>query len=78
MKIVFDEKYGAEKRQYVDWYLPESENFDLLIWFHGGGLESGSRKDISFARDLVKNNTACVLLNTRCISTHNVLVFINE
>lgn len=56
MKIVFDEKYGAEKRQYVDWYLPESENFDLLIWFHGGGLEGGSRKDISFAEDLVKNN----------------------
>ena len=29
----------------LDLHMPESEEFDLFIYFHGGGLEMGSRKD---------------------------------
>ena len=32
--------YGKLPEQLVDLYLPDSQEFDLLVWFHGGGLES--------------------------------------
>ncbi len=46
MKTVFDIPYveNASPMQLLDVYLPEGEGFDTLIWFHGGGLEAGSRK----------------------------------
>lgn len=56
MKTILDENYGKEKYEKLDWYLPETDEFDLMIWFHGGGLNSGSRKDVAFYEDLVKNN----------------------
>ncbi len=31
--------------QYLDLYLPESETFDLFVYFHGGGLEKGDKGD---------------------------------
>ena len=29
----------------LDIYTPDTNNFETIIWFHGGGLETGSRKD---------------------------------
>ena len=29
----------------LDLYLPDTDNFDLFVYFHGGGLEKGSRND---------------------------------
>ena len=42
MKVINDIKYANRDNAYFDLYLPESDSFDLLIWFHGGGLEEGS------------------------------------
>lgn len=43
----------------LDLHLPENDNFDLFIYFHGGGLEGGSRKGVEvFAKTLAKNNIA--------------------
>lgn len=54
MRTFFDLKYSNTESALIDLYLPDSDNFDLVIWFHGGGLESGNRKGINFAEDLVK------------------------
>lgn len=47
MKAYLDLPYveNASEMQKLDIYLPEAEQFDTLIWLHGGGLETGSRKD---------------------------------
>ena len=36
---------NATDMQKLDIHLPEKEHFDTLIWLHGGGLETGGRKD---------------------------------
>ena len=46
MKQIPDIPYledGREEHR-LDIYLPEHENFDTVLWFHGGGLEEGNRK----------------------------------
>ena len=44
---------------YLDLHLPESEEFDLLVYFHGGGLENGSKKVVeAFANTLIKREIA--------------------
>ena len=47
MKEILDLFYTEEKNaaQMLDLYLPAGEGFPVLVYFHGGGLESGSRKD---------------------------------
>lgn len=40
MEIIEDIVYGNEK---LDLYLPENKEFDLFVYFHGGGLERGSK-----------------------------------
>ncbi|MBR1983759.1 MAG: alpha/beta hydrolase [Clostridia bacterium] len=44
---------------HVDLHLPEIDEFDLFIYFHGGGLERGTHKKAEvFAKTLAKNNIA--------------------
>lgn len=54
MKTINDLQYGSLKEQLLDLYLPDGACKDFLIWFHGGGLEFGSRKDIKIHEDLIK------------------------
>lgn len=57
MNSFFDIEY--KKDLSLDLHLPENNNFDLFIYFHGGGLEGGSRKEAqAFTRTLAKNNIA--------------------
>lgn len=65
MRVIEDVKYGSGKQDYIDIYYPDSEEFDVLVWFHGGGIEAGSRKDIRFAEDLVKEGMAVVSVEYR-------------
>ena len=46
MREIKDIDYGGENNplQMFDIFLPDEDNFDTLIYFHGGGLERGSRK----------------------------------
>jgi len=49
--------YNKEKRLYLDVYLPQSENFNVIVYFHGGGLEVGERNGeniVQIAQDFVK------------------------
>lgn len=44
---------------HMDLHLPKSKSFDLFVYFHGGGLTSGTRKDAQFfAKTLAKSNIA--------------------
>ena len=51
---------------FVDLYVPETGEFDLFVYFHGGGLVNGSRKDAeAFAKTLTKNNIATASIEYR-------------
>ena len=51
---------------YIDLHLPESDTFDLFIYFHGGGLCAGNRKGTEiFAEDLAKRNIATASVEYR-------------
>ena len=52
---------------FLDLYLPESDSFDLFVYFHGGGLEGGSRKKgyELFIEDLAKENVATASVDYR-------------
>jgi len=52
MKTLPDLPYGPEPWMRFDLHLPEGKPRGTLLWFHGGGMENGTRKDILFAGDL--------------------------
>ena len=45
MQLIDTIAYGADPMQVLDVYLPEEKAKAVFIYFHGGGLEAGSRKD---------------------------------
>ncbi len=52
MKTLPDLAYGQEPWMRFDLHLPDGAPRGTLLWFHGGGLESGTRKGVLFAEDL--------------------------
>ena len=44
MKQIFDLKYSDYENTFVDVYLPETENYQTVMYFHGGGLSKGARR----------------------------------
>ena len=54
MRIFEDLKYAPGEQAFLDLHLPEQDGFDLLVWFHGGSLEMGSRKDPGFRAQLLE------------------------
>lgn len=54
MRTISDLQYGAHPQNLLDIYLPDGECHYFVIWFHGGGLEYGTRKDIKIHEDLTK------------------------
>lgn len=65
MRIKEDVRYGGLENDFLDIYYPECDEYDVLIWFHGGGLESGTRKSWKFVEDLVKQGMAVVSVEYR-------------
>jgi len=60
--------YDLEYKEnlFIDLHLPESDSFDLFIYFHGGGLCSGDRKGVEvFATTLAKRNIATASVEYR-------------
>ena len=55
-----------KKGLFLDLHLPNSEEFDLFVYFHGGGLVDGSRKGVEvFAKTLAKRNIATASVEYR-------------
>ena len=60
----FDIKYKDDLM--LDLFLPESEEFDLFVYIHGGGLVEGGRKNVDvFAKTLAKRNIATASIEYR-------------
>jgi len=64
MRTYFDLSYSASDTaspsRLLDIYLPDTDGFDTILWFHGGGLEGGSYKDDSYAAGIVSKGYAFV------------------
>lgn len=56
---------NATGMQLMDIHLPEKEQFDTLIWLHGGGLETGSRKDKDYPQAVTAAGYAFVSVEYR-------------
>ncbi len=70
MKVIENIYYGRTDEQMLDIYLPESEEFSVFIYFHGGGLEAGIRKGYEvLAKYLTDRNIAFVTADYRMYPT---------
>ena len=77
MKSICDIEYSAGLQ--LDLHLPEKEEFDLFVYFHGGGLEHGSRKGAEpFVKTLADNNVATASVEYSMYPTAKFPDFIND
>ena len=65
-----DIEYGSFPRQKLNIYLPDTDEFDVFIYFHGGGIEGGSKEKsegekLDFVSTVLENKTAVVTANYR-------------
>lgn len=64
--MIFHQNIEYKKGLSLDLYLPENDTFDVFVYFHGGGLVSGSREGVDvFAKTLAKNNIATASVDYR-------------
>ena len=45
MKTFNDIQYGGLSRQTLDLYTPETPKGGVIVYFHGGGIEDGDKRD---------------------------------
>ncbi len=65
---ILNTHYGILKEQSFDSYLPEDNGYKTIIFFHGGGLNSGDKADTSLveiAESFVKSGYAFISVNYR-------------
>lgn len=60
MKSFENIKYGPLEPQHLNIYLPDNDPCDLVIWFHGGGLESGDSYKQDFMTELNEHGIGVV------------------
>ena len=66
MKSFLDVCYSLEHKQYLDIHLPEYESFPVLVYFHGGGFESGDKADeMVFFKYMTDKGIAIASVNYR-------------
>ncbi|HHY81663.1 MAG TPA: alpha/beta hydrolase [Clostridiales bacterium] len=66
MKIIKDITYDYFDACKLDLYLPKSNDFSLLVYFHGGGLEIGDKSfDINVYKYLISSGIAVAAANYR-------------
>ena len=64
MKTIFDLAY--KENLFLDLHLPETDEFDLFVYFHGGGLSAGKRGGVEvFAKTLADRNIATATVQYR-------------
>ena len=79
MKIYKDIIYDMQNQLKLDMYIPEIGAFDTFIFFHGGGLEGGSKEDAkSFVKDLVSENIAVISVDYRLYPNAKFPDYIND
>ena len=67
MKVIKDIAYSdmGHVRQKLDLYLPDCEEFPVFVYFHGGGLEHGSKEGHKHIQYLTEHGVAVVCANYR-------------
>lgn len=67
MKKIENIAYGnGHKRQVLDLYLPDTDCFKAFVYFHGGGMEGGSKEEyIALGEYLANNGIAAAIINYR-------------
>lgn len=68
MRVYRNIKYGEYEKNILDIYLPEIQNFKTVVYFHGGGLESGNKSDSNYfeiAKVFVENGYCFVSVEYR-------------
>ena len=71
--------YGSDPAQKLDLYLPETDTFDLFVYFHGGGLEAGSKdNDAVIFSYLAEKGIASISAEYRMYPTAHYPDFIED
>ena len=74
MKICKDIVYSNKAPELMlDLYLPDEDDFDVFVYFHGGGLEKGSKSGASvynFAQYLAERGIAVASVEYRMYPTY--------
>ena len=77
MKSIYDIEY--KNGLCLDIHLPEDEEYDLFVYFHGGGLVKGSRGGVEpFASTLAKRGIATASVEYRLMPSANFPDFIED
>ena len=77
MRSIFDIEYKQDL--FIDLHMPDEGDFDLFVYFHGGGLLNGSRKDVNtFVNTLAKRNIATASVEYRMYPTAKFPDFIED
>ena len=66
MKTFNDIQYGGLSRQTLDLYTPETPKGGVIVYFHGGGIEDGDKRDknyVEIAEKFCKNGYAFASVN---------------
>ena len=70
MKTLTDVCYCETHKLYLDIYLPECRDFPVFVYFHGGGLEQGDKKEQKILYQyLADHGVAVVTANYRMYPT---------
>ena len=79
MQITKNIPYGPYPENLLDLYLPDNECFDLFLYMHGGGLESGNKdKHQQIFTYLAENGIAAASIDYRMYPTANYPDFIED
>jgi len=80
MKEFFDIKYSEHEECKLDLHIPDCEKFPVLVFFHGGGLESCDKSDFTdpIARPTAEKGVAFVNVNYRMYPNAKFPDFIND
>lgn len=83
MREVKDIEYGFFPRQKLNIYLPDTDEFDVFIFFHGGGLEGGNKEkspdeSLDFVSTVLGSGIAVVTANYRLYPTASYPEFIRD
>lgn len=79
MKTYLDICYNEKNKQYLDIYLPETEEFAVVLYFHGGGIELGDKSDQrTFFDYMVSHGVAVVSANYRMYPAFNYPDFLMD
>lgn len=66
MRTVLDVCYNQQTQQKLDLYLPDRDEFYVLLYFHGGGLTGGDKTDSQgFYAYMVSQGVAVISANYR-------------